>query len=113
MHRDPHDRVSRYLERCDSSLLIPILIGREAQIGEQTIVTVDRGRPQGFGIDWDDPLAELAGRFSEELLEPGAKIGKAFGGEYCHLVAPTALASPEDRTEHHPGILDRRRACRT
>ena len=80
VHGDPHDRLSRGLQRGNPALLVRVWIGRQPQIGEQAIVAVNRGRAQRLAIDRDDPLAELAGRFSEELLKPRAKIGDALGG---------------------------------
>ena len=74
---DPHHRLAGRFERGDRPLLLVVLVGGEAQIGEDAVIAVDRRRAQRLGVDRHDALAELAGRFGEQLFEPGAEIGDA------------------------------------
>ena len=71
--RDAHDRLSGGFERRDGRVLLAILIGGQPQIGEQPVGAVDRRRADRLAVDRNDAAAELAGRFGEQLLEPGAE----------------------------------------
>ena len=83
-----HDRMARLLEGATAASCA----GRRArlfqpQIGEEPIVAVHAGAPSGSPIDRDDALAFLAGRFGDELLEPGAEARECRRRDERQLVA--------------------------
>ena len=50
-------------------------------------------------------MSFLAGRFCDELLEPGAQVGNARRGNDGDLVPTVGGKGAENDTEDYPGIL--------
>ena len=48
----------------------------EPKVREQAVRAVDVRATEGLPVDGDDPLAHLAGRFGEELLQPGPELAR-------------------------------------
>ena len=62
---DAHDRVTCFFNGGDRVILHRIRFARQPHIDEQTIRSVDVGRTERLGVDWNEPLALLAGQFSQ------------------------------------------------
>src|ERR1019366_5595014 len=80
----------------------------EADVGEDAVVAVHRGRGDGFAIDGRDSLPQLAGGFGDQLLHPGAEVVDFRRREDGDLVAAGVGGGAEDEAELHSGILGRR-----
>ena len=65
-----HGRVAGVGERLH--LRVGVLVGlvAVAQVDEHAVVAVDVGRPDRLAGDGQDPLALLAGRLGDQLLDP-------------------------------------------
>ena len=72
----------------------------EAKVSEDAVVSVDLGRAKCFAIDGDDALAELAGGFGDQLLEPRAEVGDSGRGDERDFVAAEFRGGAEDQAEH-------------
>ena len=102
---DAHDRMPARSSAATASSCFGIRFARQPQIDEQAIRAVDVGRAQRLGVDRDEALALLAGRFGEELLEPGAEIGDAGRGDDRDLVAARLCrARPGSSPSTTPGF---------
>jgi hypothetical protein len=79
--------VTRAFERGDGAVLLHVSFARQSHMDEQAIVSIDIGGPERFCIDRDEPLAVLAGRFRQQLLEPCPEICNAGRGDDGNLVS--------------------------
>ena len=85
-------------------ILLCIRFARQPRIDEQAILSIDVGRSQRLGIDGNDPVAVLAGRFGQQLLEPRAEIGDAGRSDDRHLVLPAFANTPKTTPSTTPGL---------
>src|SRR5216683_1191686 len=108
---DADDRLAGALQRVDGAVLRGIGAGIETQIGEETVAAVDFRRTERLAIDRDHPLAVLAGRFGDELFEPGAELADAGRGDDRQLVAARLGRHSHDGAEHDSGIIRGRYAA--
>ena len=104
-HGDAHDRMPGFFERGHLGILRRVGRSLEPNVGEDAVVSVHVRRAQFFAIDRDDALAEFAGGFRDQLLEPRAQIGDSGRSDERDFVAAKFRGRAHDQAEHHSRIL--------
>jgi hypothetical protein len=109
-HGDPHDGLTRALERRHRIVLSGIGRYSQSKVDEKSVLPVCLGPAESLPIDGDETLALLARRLGEQLLEPGADLDDSRRRDDRHLVAPRPAQGAEHRAEHHAGVFTHRHA---
>ena len=105
VHGDADHRMTGALKRVDGGILRGIGRRFQAKVGKYTIVAVHLGRAQAFPVDGDESLADLAGGFGQQLLQPGPQIRDTGRRDDGDLVAAVFPGHSQHNAEHHSGIL--------
>lgn len=74
---------------------------------EEAVVAVDRRGTDPLALDGEDAAAVLAGRFSDELLDPVAETFDLLGQEEGELVAAGERSFRHDGPEPGAGVCGR------
>src|SRR5207248_2749062 len=77
--------------------------GRLVLRGDGAVLAL--GRRERLLIHRDQPLAGLAGRLGQQLLQPGAEVPDARRGEDGDLVAPVVVEHAHDGAEEDAGVV--------
>ena len=107
---DADDGMPGLFEGGDRCVHGAIIFLGEADVGEHAVVAVNRGLADFFAVHRDDALADLAGGFGDQLLQPCAEIGDARRSEDSDFVAPLIGGDAENGAEDYAGIFLRRGA---
>src|SRR5260370_40081177 len=88
-------------------LLVLSRVGRrlQPQVGKDTVLTVDFDGTQLFAIHGNNAMSLLAGRFCDELLEPGTQAGNSQRGNDGDLVTTVGGKGSENDAEDDPRFV--------
>src|ERR1019366_6737718 len=102
---DAYYRMAGLFKSCNLGILCGVWGGFEARIRENAVVAIDVRRAECFAIYRNDALAEFAGGFGDELLEPRSQVGDAGRGDERDFVTAKFCRRTHDDAEEHSWIL--------
>src|SRR5262249_59460597 len=85
-----------------------VVAAAQPQVHDQPILPVEPGRAKGLADHGNESAPVLARRASDELLDPSAEGGEAFGQDDRELVPAAAGERSERGAEPEAGVVSRR-----
>src|SRR5579883_1184447 len=91
--------MSGRFDRLEPAIAVRIDLVLKPQVDEKAIGAVSLWIGYRLAVDRDQALAALSGRFSDQLLGPGAEVGKPRRAQQRDLVAAETRGKSERETE--------------